>query len=236
MDLAKNSLDVGLFTNTPEDVSAFWVEHAGVQFDHVLPVSRELRQHRHTLEGAVLKINHAKDPLPPRGQAGYLRLVVACPNVSEPETLADPDGNELVRWPMDRDGISHWALELATPSVEAFMTFYRDALGLPVDQAMPSAESCAVACGRSRIVGRVTPDVPDRFDNDVMVRPGLRYSTIQVFDVDTEYARIVDHNPAYGAQEPRTLGKTARIAFIRDPFGNWIELSQRASLTGALPE
>jgi len=232
MELAKNSLDVGLFTNAPEEVSAFWVDKAHVQFDHVLPVSRELRQHRHTLDGAVLKINHAKDPLPPRGQAGYLRLVVACPDVTDPETLTDPDGNELVRWPMGRDGISHWALELATPSVEAFMTFYRDALGLPVDEAMP----CAVACGQSRIVGRVTPNVPDRSDNDVMVRPGLRYSTIQVFDVDAEYARIVAHDPAYGAQEPRTLGKTARIAFIRDPFGNWIELSQRASLTGALPE
>lgn len=232
MELAKNSLDVGLFTNAPEEVSAFWVEKAHVQFDHVLPVTRELRQHRHTLDGAVLKINHAKDPLPPRGEAGYLRLVVACPDVADPQSLVDPDGNELVRWPMGRDGITHWALELATPSVEAFMTFYRDAVGLPVDDAMP----CAVACGQSRIVGRVTPDMPDRSDNDVMVRPGLRYSTIQVFDVDAEYARIVGHNPAYGAQEPRTLGKTARIAFIRDPFGNWIELSQRASLTGALPD
>ena len=232
MELAKNSLDVGLFTNAPEEVSAFWCEHAHVQFDHVLPVSRQVRQHRHTLDGAVLKINHAKDPLPPRGTAGYLRLLVACPGAAEPETVTDPDGNELVRWPAGRDGINHWALELATPSVDAFMAFYRDAVGLPVDEAMP----CAVACGQSRIVGRITSDVPDRADNDVMMRPGLRYSTIQVFDVDAEYARIVGHDPAYGAQEPKTLGKTARIAFIRDPFGNWIELSQRASLTGPLPE
>jgi lactoylglutathione lyase len=232
MQLAKNSLDVGLFTNAPEEVSAFWCEHAHVQFDHVLPVSRQVRQHRHTLDGAVLKINHAKDPLPPRGTGGYLRLLVACPDAAQPETMTDPDGNELVRWPAGRDGITHWALELATPSVDAFMAFYRDAVGLPVDEAMP----CTVACGQSRIVGHVTPDVPDRADNDVMMRPGLRYSTIQVFDVDAEYARIVGHDPAYGAQEPKTLGKTARIAFIRDPFGNWIELSQRASLTGPLPE
>jgi hypothetical protein len=32
------------------------------------------------------------------------------------------------------------------------------------------------------------------------------------------------------------LGDTAYISFIRDPDGNWIELSQRASLTGPLPE
>jgi lactoylglutathione lyase len=32
------------------------------------------------------------------------------------------------------------------------------------------------------------------------------------------------------------LGETARISFILDPDGNWIEISQRASLTGALPK
>jgi len=35
--------------------------------------------------------------------------------------------------------------------------------------------------------------------------------------------------------EPFNMGKTARISFITDPDGNWIELSQRASLTGPLP-
>jgi catechol 2,3-dioxygenase-like lactoylglutathione lyase family enzyme len=42
-----------------------------------------------------------------------------------------------------------------------------------------------------------------------------------------------------GATEGRgvvTLGETARISFIRDPDGNWIEISQRASLTGPLPD
>jgi lactoylglutathione lyase len=34
---------------------------------------------------------------------------------------------------------------------------------------------------------------------------------------------------------PVSLGKVARISFVRDPDGNWIELSQRASLTGNLP-
>lgn len=33
---------------------------------------------------------------------------------------------------------------------------------------------------------------------------------------------------------PATLGKVARISFVKDPDGNWIEISQRASLTGDL--
>jgi lactoylglutathione lyase len=50
---------------------------------------------------------------------------------------------------------------------------------------------------------------------------------------DATHAEIL----AAGGEEahpPRTLGETARIAFVRDPDGNWIELSQRASLTGSL--
>jgi hypothetical protein len=34
---------------------------------------------------------------------------------------------------------------------------------------------------------------------------------------------------------PVTLGTVARISFIRDPDGDFIEISQRASLTGPIP-
>ena len=33
---------------------------------------------------------------------------------------------------------------------------------------------------------------------------------------------------------PRTIGTTTRYSFVRDPDGNWIEVSQRAQLTGSL--
>lgn len=31
-----------------------------------------------------------------------------------------------------------------------------------------------------------------------------------------------------------TLGTTARVSMVRDPDGNWIELTQHASITGSL--
>ena len=34
---------------------------------------------------------------------------------------------------------------------------------------------------------------------------------------------------------PRQIGEVAYISMLRDPDDNWIEISQRASLTGALP-
>jgi hypothetical protein len=39
---------------------------------------------------------------------------------------------------------------------------------------------------------------------------------------------------ARDATAPKTLGTTAWISMLLDPDGNWIELSQRASIVGML--
>jgi lactoylglutathione lyase len=67
-----------------------------------------------------------------------------------------------------------------------------------------------------------------------MQAQGYRYLTVQVRNCDAEHAGIVARGGAEG-RAPVTLGTTARISFVRDPDGNWIEISQRASLTGPLP-
>jgi lactoylglutathione lyase len=67
-----------------------------------------------------------------------------------------------------------------------------------------------------------------------MRAPGYRYLTFQIFDADGEH-RAMLHRGAEEGRPPVTLGATARFSFIRDPDGNWIEISQRASLTGPLP-
>ena len=61
--------------------------------------------------------------------------------------------------------------------------------------------------------------------------PGYRYTTVQVWDCITEYEGILARGGASGAA-PRVLGETVRYAFVCDPDGNHIEISQRASLTG----
>mgnify|MGYP002682816373 CR=1 FL=1 len=62
---------------------------------------------------------------------------------------------------------------------------------------------------------------------------GWRYITFQVFEVDREHAHVLAHG-GREARAPVTPGPTARISLVRDPDGNWIELSQRASLPGSL--
>ena len=64
---------------------------------------------------------------------------------------------------------------------------------------------------------------------------GFRYLTVQVYDVDGEHAHVT----GLGFAEewaPTTLGTTARVSFVRDPDGGFVEISQRASLTGPLPD
>lgn len=63
---------------------------------------------------------------------------------------------------------------------------------------------------------------------------GWRYLTVQVFDVDAEHARLV--GLGFGEElAPVTLGSTARISFVRGHDGLFLEVSQRANLTGPLP-
>ena len=61
-------------------------------------------------------------------------------------------------------------------------------------------------------------------------------NTLALLNFRPEYTPPWSESPAYEAipLAPLTLGTTARISMVRDPDGNWIELSQRASIVGSL--
>jgi lactoylglutathione lyase len=62
---------------------------------------------------------------------------------------------------------------------------------------------------------------------------GLRYMTFQVADVVAEHNHVLANGGLEG-MAPVRLGDVAYISFVRDPDGNWIEISQRKSITGSL--
>ena len=62
---------------------------------------------------------------------------------------------------------------------------------------------------------------------------GFRYITVQIFSCDEEHERILASGGTEG-RAPRTIGTTTRYSFVRDPDGNWIEVSQRRELVGSL--
>ena len=124
-------------------------------------------------------------------------------------------------------GITQAGIRLAVRSLEAHRAFYAGALGLAEEVWEGGA---AFRAGETLLILEVAADAPS---DATMPGTGWRYITFQVFRVDADHARVL----AAGGREampPTTLGTTARISMVRDPDGNWIELSQRASIVGTL--
>lgn len=226
MRLAKPFIDLGLQTNQRESMLGFWGQTVGLEFEELLKVGGGTHQLRHQCNGSVFKLNHLRAPLQDRPVSGYQGLILAEDSVDEPVTLADPDGNRVTLVPPGYDGIEQIAIELSVRSLAAHQKFYQGVLEL---------EQVSDRCylwGETRLYLSEDPSQPYC---EAMQGLGYRYLTVQVFDVDYEHHRAL----SLGATEGRgvvTLGETARISFIQDPDGNWIEISQRASLTGALPD
>jgi catechol 2,3-dioxygenase-like lactoylglutathione lyase family enzyme len=127
--------------------------------------------------------------------------------------------------PRGHDGIAGILVRLAVREEAAFHRLYGEAM-----QFEPAGDR-RYRCGDSLI--EFAHD-PSAVEVGRMTAQGFRYLTVQVRNVDVEHAGIVARGGAEG-RAPITLGNTARISFVRDPDGNWIEVSQRASLTGPLP-
>ena len=226
MHLAKPCVDLGLNTNNLEPMLAFWQKDVGLRFDHVLPIRKGLRQHRHELQGSVLKINHYEAELPKTRPSGYAELLIARDNLGPSRRLRDPDGNWVTL--VDRaGGIEQIAVRLHVRDPQSHARFFAGALGLDETQVSGSR---AFRAGRTLLMIDASPDAPS---DATMEGTGYRYITFQVFKVDAEHMHLVA-NGGREAMAPVTLGTTARISMVRDPDGNWIEISQRASITGSL--
>lgn len=224
MELAKKQIDVGLYTHETEAMLEFWQVKVGLPFEEMQPLGQGVRQHRHGMNGSVLKLNSVRDPLPPAKPGGYRELWIASTDVTEQETLRDADGNTIRLVLPGYSSVNGIALKLAVSSAARFHAFYGSVM-----QLQPAAKN-TYRCGDSLLMFEEQPRAAR--DNPLRAK-GLRYFTIQVVDVDREHAKLVERGALEG-MAPVTLGETARISFVRDPDGNWIELSQRASLTGPL--
>jgi lactoylglutathione lyase len=229
LDLAKDGIDLCLYTTERDAMLAFWQRVVGLPYEENLPAGGGVHQLRHGMNGSVMKINHARDPLPAAGPSGYRELWIARPGLPEARVLIDPNGNRVRLVPPGTGGVDGIGLVLGVRDESAHHDFYARVLGLTA--FAPNR----YRLGRSVLSFEHDPDVPSDApdtNNRKMRAPGFRYMTVQVWDVDAAHRQIVGRGAMEGFA-PRTLGAVARISFVRDPDGNWIELSQRASLTGS---
>ncbi len=222
MHLAKPALDVGLYTNQLAPMLEFWQQQAGVPFAELLKVGGGVHQHRHAIGQSVLKINHQRDELPSAPPTGFRRLEVYTGAVQTSVECRDPDGNDVTLRPQLVD-TPNLRLHLQTPNLSAMHSFYGETL------ALERTNDTEFAIGDSRLsLGEGSVSIP-------VERAGIgyRYITLQVYDVVGVHRHILAQGGTEG-MAPVRLGEVAYISFVRDPDGNWIEISQRKSLTGSL--
>ena len=225
MRLAKPHLDVGLYTEDLDAHRRFWEGTLGLPYEGFQKLGGGVRQHRYGLNGSVLKVNHSRDPLGD-GPTGLRRLLVATDRVGDPVDLEDPDGTAVRLVPGGHDGITHVAVEVAATDPVATRRWWTDGLGAE------DRGDGGILLGTTVVV--VAPS-PGRAPTSGVKARGLRYLTAQVAEVTTEYEALVARG-SDGPVPPTRLGDTAVIAFVRSPDGDWLELSQRADLTGPLPD
>jgi predicted enzyme related to lactoylglutathione lyase len=230
VNLAKDCVDVGLNTANVEPMVEFWRDQIDLTYEGSLPVRRGVVQHRFDCDGSVIKVNAHAAAIAEEPPSGYRELIVAKPGLANPKRVRDPDGNSVCLWPVGDSGITQIGVRMAVRDLARHRSFCSQALGLQEQTPLYFPGSASFAAGRSCLLIEEDRDAPVDAGFGGF---GWRYITFQVFKVDDVHERMV----ASGAREamaPRTLGTTARISMVLDPDGNWIELSQRASLVGSL--
>lgn len=219
--LAKASIDVGYFTAEREAMLAFWREDIGLSAEEPVHFNNTLTQYRHALGDSVLKINTSAGPLP-NPPSGYRELLIARPGLTAPERLRDPDGNAVTLVPPGTYGISGVGIRVAAADPAREAAFYRDVMGFE-----------AFSPGHFRSGDSVL--ILDQDETQAAaghwIGRGLRYFTLHVMRVDRVFEQLVAAGAEIG-ERPYAIARIARISFVRDPFGNWIEVAQRAALAG----
>lgn len=225
MELARSGLDVGLFTERRDEALAFWRDAVGLAGGERLAVGSGVQQYRFDLpNGAVLKVNHSRDPLP-EATNGFVALRIVVPDVRAPVALVDPDGLtvELVP-PGDDDVRTELTWRCGAPDVVG--DWLTDVLG-------------GVRCPDGRVLAADTMIRLEAAVGEVEPGPlrarGARYLTIQVADCAATHAALVAGGVTE-ARAPVRLGDVAIVSFVRLPDGGWLEVSQRRSITGSLPD
>ena len=233
MHLAKPCLDIGVFTNDAEAMLAFYRDAVGLPYEHLLALGGGQQQHRHGLNGSVFKLNHSRDALAAAPPTGYRRLRIARAGLAAPRSLIDPDGNAVELVPVGHADIQAIAIDIEVRDLGAHRQFWGELFGAEAAGGDRFRVGTTLVALHPGAPASAPADPPPRANMAGLRGRGFRYLTVQVFDCAAEHRALIAAGAIEG-QPPHVLGDVAKISFVGDPDGNWIEISQRRSLTGPL--
>ena len=229
MELARQTVDVGLFTNQLAEMQKFYGEELGLQFESVLPVGGGYKQYRYLANGSVVKLMHTEEPLSRRHPGGYETIMIASPRVDSGKAFGDPDDNTIELVPPGQDDVTQMEIRVGVRNTDAFGEFYTKALGAtPIgDDRYKLGETILGVYHESEVKAKPAASFGNAMDViKAMAGLGIRYITLGVKNCDDAF-RQVTASGASAAISPVNFGTVARICFVRDPDGNFVEIAQR---------
>lgn len=222
MNLAKACLDVGMFTDDLDAQRAFWSKVVGLSAETMLKLGAGIHQHRFLIGKSVVKVNSSRQPISD-ASSGIAGVSIRRAALVVPTVLVSPDKQQVALEPAvsgQEDGL---IIRMNVSDVARHREFWSSVMQFPLID-----DGCV--CGSTSIELRPLP--PTSRTQSWKAR-GWSYLTVQVRDCAAEHEAALRRGGIEG-EPPRRIGDSVVISFIRDPDGNFIELSQKAELVGSL--
>lgn len=224
MKLAKNHLDIGLFTDNIAAHREFWGTKVGLRLDHELPLNDDWTQHRYDAHNSVIKVNEYRKPFNNYGPSGYTGLTIAA-DVDRSAEYTHPGGEKIRLVAPGTDGVQGIGITVTTPDRARMMDFYLNTM------EFEQHDTYVAKCGDSLLF---VEHGDGGCKTEHFIARNFRYLTVQIFDADQACDEIVARGGTLGLA-PISFADVARYGFVCDPDGNWIEISARTSLIGVKP-
>lgn len=222
--LARRSLDPGLFSDNAPTMQAYYDSVVGVPFFERLDHSPTYAELFFELPEGKLKIQASTEPMD-KAVTGYRQLILARPGRDEVTVLTDPDGLTVNLVPVGHRGVTNVGLVCAVPDLEVQRRFLLDGMQAEEVDGGFTVGSTRIFLEHDPAQQRSTPPM----------RRGFTYITLIVHDIEAVHRSLLD---AGGEHSLRILRLADRCLFswVRDPHGNWVEMVQYAELSGPLPD
>jgi catechol 2,3-dioxygenase-like lactoylglutathione lyase family enzyme len=222
--LASSTMYPGLFTDNIDAMQTYYAGR-GLRFMERLRQSDTYSELFFELPGAKLKIqSDTSGPMQP-ANSGYQGLLVAARTDDRTAADVDPDGLDFRIVDYGDHGVTSLGFLVEVPDAERYRRFLTEGMGARQNEY-------GMRVGDTQFL--IEQD-PDRVQSTPICRRGFTYITLIVHDLVTAHRTLL----AAGAQDSfgiTRLHDRCVFSFVRDPFGNWIEIVQYANLSGPLPE
>lgn len=221
--LSSTTMYPGLFTDNIDALQTYYTAQ-GLPFLERLVQSPTYNELFFQLPGSKLKIQSDTSRVMPPAHSGYVGLSVA---LGGGALVADhdPDGLAFELVPYGHRGITSLGFTVDVPDAARYRQFLRDAMNARENEFGMRVGDTQFTITESPERGRSTP----------ICRRGFTYITLIVHDLISAHRTLLEA----GAEDSFSITRLhdrCVFSFVRDPFGNWIEVVQYANLSGPLPD